>query len=127
VYRAFSFRDDTPPNGTGVVRIERNCVRMQPFPEPSSGPSPGFGAWLKLGDNSPPLAIVGNVVLQTQPASHGDEGVPADADIAECHDNVLVWLGGGDPPGHWPASCFTVTTDPGVWDACVAGWHARHG
>jgi hypothetical protein len=45
-------------------------------------------------------------------------------DPGDCSNNTMVWLGEGPFPGELPA-CFTVTTDPAVWDAAVADWTAR--
>jgi hypothetical protein len=44
--------------------------------------------------------------------------------MISCRDNVLVWLGPGDP-GPVP-DCFAVVRDRGVWERARAAWLENH-
>jgi hypothetical protein len=53
--------------------------------------------------------------------STADRLAPPEGKLVDCSNNVMVWLGPGEFPATLP-SCFTVTTDRGVWDRAVAAW-----
>jgi len=124
-------------DGRGKVwTIQNTLVRLQPLPGPDGATSDGLGTggffkWHLWGDPvnslSPQLALHHNVFLAERVGVVGADrmGIPP-GELVACSDNVMVWLGPGDYPAPLP-SCFTVTTDPAVWDAAVADWKVRHG
>jgi hypothetical protein len=131
-YNAFSSRTYDGQEGVRdgshrIWRIERSLVRLQPIPHPyeDRGLVPGTAGFFKWDPRGPQLSLHGNVFRADQPASTVGLDVPNDK-IADCSDNVMVWLGEGDYPGKLP-SCFRVTTDVEVWDQAVDHWEREFG
>ena len=140
-YVAFSARPSSTivtggANGsTKLWTIQNSLVRLQPMPGPSV-PSPddlgheGFFKWHLWGDPanslSPKLALYNNLFMAERAGQMGADrmGIPP-GELQGCANNVMVWLGSGPFPAALP-SCFTVTTDRGVWDRAVGEWLRRH-
>lgn len=71
-----------------------------------------------------------NIFRVDQDANNTGLGVPI-GKLESCSNNTVVWLGLGPYPDPLPATfndqpCFTVTTDPSVWDDAVKAWLAMH-
>ena len=94
---------------------------------------PGHGAFFKWGSDgtSPKLALHNNIFRVDQPSNSSNGlGIP-DGKLESCSNNVVVWLGEGDFPDPLPETfrgqpCFTITTDPTVWDGAVQQWKLHH-
>jgi hypothetical protein len=115
--------------------IRDSLVRLEAMPGPPGSSDDGLGhggffKWHKWNDPatslSPKLALYNNVFMAERVGQVGEDrmGVPP-GQVLDCANNVMVWLGPGDFPADLPA-CFTVTTDPMVWDNAVADWLDRH-
>jgi hypothetical protein len=96
---------------------------------------PGHGPFFKWNlddDHSPQLALHDNIFKVDQPANGSSGlGLP-EGKLAGCSNNIVVWLGEGQYPGSLPAlfdgsPCFTITTNPYVWDQAVQTWLETHG
>jgi hypothetical protein len=118
---------DTASEGrTNTWVVRRSLIRLQPMPTVYKGPAPGHGGFFKWDQTGrgPRLTLEDNVFRVDQRSNHTTMGVPPGA-LAGCRNNTMVWLGDGPYPDPLP-DCFTVTTDPAVWDDAVAAWQARH-
>jgi hypothetical protein len=131
-YNAFSARTYGGQSGVGdgsgrVWTIEHTLVRLQPMPHvyKDRGRIPGTAGFFKWDQHAPGLSLVDNVFRADQPADTVGLGVPV-AKLRHCSGNTMVWLGHGPYPAHLP-SCFTVTTDVGVWNRAVAHWTQTYG
>jgi 3-phytase len=130
----FSARHSSPARSgaANLWTIERSLVRLEAMPGPPEGGDAGhkgFFKWTDWGDEnsaSPRLALYNNVFMAEQagqvPADH--MGIPP-GKLADCADNVMVWLGPGDYPAALP-SCFRVVKERSVWERARAEWIARH-
>jgi hypothetical protein len=142
-YVAFSARPSPAKRSRGidgsgkVWTVRDSLVRLAAMPGPRGGTTAerGHGTFFKWHNAkhptrslSPRLALYRNVFLAEGVGAEGGKrlGVPPGR-LAECEDNVVVWLGPGAFPGEVPEHCFRVTTDRRVWDDAVAAWLARHG
>lgn len=123
-------RDEIDGTGRTVI-LNRVLLRMQLFPHPNrpdrqwvqkDGIVYGGGELFKIRDRSPRFAIRDSI-FAFDGRTKGSFSFPK---LADCANNTIVWLGEGDFPGHYPESCFEVTTDVGVWRRAVRDWHARH-
>jgi hypothetical protein len=140
-YVGFSARpsENTIQNGVdgsgNVWTIRSSLIRLAPMPDPVGGDDDGLGhggffkwhLWNHPTSSlSPKLALYDNVFMAERVGQVGGNrmGTPP-GQIGDCQNNVMVWLGPGDFPGVLP-DCFTVTTDPMVWDDAVADWLERH-
>jgi hypothetical protein len=117
-----------PVSGVGkTVKIQNSLVWHKPMPTVYKGTAPGTGPlfkWDNTGTWTGTSVVITNTILRVdQRPSHGDLKLPPT--MGACSGNTMVWLGGGAYPEPLP-SCFTVTTDKGVWDRAVADWKARH-
>ena len=117
-----------PVSGAGkTVKIQNSLVWHKPMPTTYKGPAPGNGPlfkWDNTGTWTGTSVVITNTIFRIdQRPSHGDLKLPPS--LGACSGNTIVWLGGGAYPEPLP-SCFTVTTDKGVWDRAVADWKARH-
>lgn len=108
--------------------IRRSLIRLQPMPTVYKGDAPGHGRFFKWDNEGrgPTMSLHGNVFRVDQPPNNRDLSVPEEY-LGSCSDNVIVWLGEGDFPADPLPDCFTITTDPAVWDDAVAAWHDRFG
>lgn len=129
--------------GANTFTLTDSLVRLEHMPSVYNGdPNGGHGPFFKLSANpdfgrSPRMVIRDTVFRADDPSYNGSMGVPKydhDKDPAtphldylapeDCSNNTMVWLGEGPFPGNLP-DCFTITTDPAVWDAAVADWWNR--
>jgi hypothetical protein len=113
-------------NGSGeVIAIRRSLIRLQPFPRPEQGPTPGHGAFCAQHAHAPHLSITDSIFRLDQIPGPGRAAAGFGGKITDCARNTMVWLGPGPYPTTLPAG-FTVTRDRAVWDAAVAAWTAAH-
>ena len=123
-----------------TITITNSLIRLEPMPTVFKGPAPGTADFFKFADDQPdegisPRLVVRNTIFRADQApGFGDLGTPHYTDPTtgesvpypiDCSDDTMVWLGSGPFPGHLP-SCFTITTDPSVWDDAVTEWTNSH-
>jgi hypothetical protein len=129
-YNAFSARtydgqDGVEDGSLHVFRVPDSLVRLKPMERTYEDEGePGTAGFFKWDDKGPMLSLHGNVFRADQPAGTVGLDIPEDR-LADCSDNVMVWLGEGDYPDELP-SCFELTRDKGVWDRAVAEWKRQH-
>jgi len=71
------------------------------------------------------LEVHGNVFLVEDNDAHPFfEGLRT-ANLTECSDNVVVWLGAGEYP-EWLPDCFSITDDSDVWEQARSSWIHNH-
>ena len=132
-HMAISARNPRDPEsyGSRVLTIENSLIRLKPFPKPrqamlrrhSWASDPGHGMIFKWSSNSMQVRLHDNVFMLEQLPNNRRRAIEPPPMIS-CSNNVLVWLGRGDP-GPVP-DCFQVVRDRSVWDRAKAAWIARH-
>jgi hypothetical protein len=133
-----------PPAGDGdrVLEIRNTLISLGPHPKPNAKRAkfpwfrdPGHGMFFKVGDGDLKVKLYDNLFMLEQYPNNSQRawGLPPEgfADrLADCHGNVLVWLGEGDYPGPFHndrfPNCWTVTTDRSVWERARQDWIDRH-
>lgn len=138
-YTAFSAQPhkgaEVSDGSSNVWEIRRSLIRLEPMEKVynDQGLIPGHGPFFKWSSDgiSPKLALHDNIFRVDQPSNSSNGlGIP-DGKLASCSNNVVVWLGEGEFPDPLPKTfgglpCFTVTTDPTVWDSAVQQWKLHH-
>jgi len=110
-----------------LLTIRRTLIRLEGMPGPRGGAATDLGhaQFFKWDPLATKLALHDNVFMAEDVGNSGSDAMGIPDALADCSNNVMVWLGTGPYPASLP-SCFTVTTDRRVWDAAVADWKARH-
>ncbi|HYT99947.1 MAG TPA: Ig-like domain-containing protein [Gemmatimonadales bacterium] len=112
-----------------VMTIKNTLVRLQPMDGVFTGPLPGHGGFYEWSATSPMLSLHNDVFRVDQNLSDHDEFLaPPPGKLADCANNVMIWLGPGPFPETLP-SCFTVMTGAAglqYWNNAVAQWKANH-
>ncbi len=138
-YTAFSAQehDDTEENdgSKNIWTIRSSLIRLKPMAKVynDQGLIPGHGAFFKWGSDGtePGLALHDNIFRVDQPSnSNNGLGIPQGR-LVSCSNNTVVWLGSGPFPNPLPETfngtpCFTITTDPWVWENAVQQWKHHH-
>jgi hypothetical protein len=139
-YSAFSARTyigQDPPAQDGSINlwtIRNSLIRLEPMwgVYKNRGLIPGHDGWFKWDASgiSPQLALHNNIFRVDQDANNVGLGIPS-GKLESCSNNIIVWLGSGPYPDPLPSTlnnqpCFTITTDPSVWDNAVANWLSTH-
>ena len=130
-----------------VVTISNSLWRLQAMDSVyASDPTPShyaFWKWSGSGNPNtgigPKLALYNNVFRadENSLAWNGKAGMymaPPQGKLADCQNNVMVWLGSGSFPETLPTTfngktCFTLMTGAAglqYWDNAVAQWKANH-
>ena len=132
-HMAISARNPRDPAsyGTRVLTVENSLIRLKPFPKPreamlrrhSWARDPGHAMFFKWSSNSMKVRLHDNVFMLEQLPNNQRQAIDPPPMIS-CRNNVLVWLGPGDP-GPVP-DCFEVVRDRSVWDRAKAAWIKRH-
>lgn len=138
-YSARGSSGSTADGSDDVVTITDSLVRLETMPFIYDNSGPGHGPFWKLSANPDrgrsPQMVIRDTVFRADAVPYNGSltlgGFDHDLDPAteplsyldDCSDNTMVWLGAGPFPGTLP-DCFTLTTDPTVWDDAVADWHA---
>ena len=112
------------------MTVKNTLVRLQFMDAVSNNrPAPGHGAFFAWSPISPMLSLHDDVFRADQNPNDPDEHLaPPAGKLADCSNNVMVWLGPGPFPEPLP-SCFRVLTgDEGLryWNDAVAQWKAGH-
>src|SRR2546426_752230 len=112
-----------------VVTIKNTLVRLQPMDGVYTGSVPGHGGFYEWSATSPKLSLQNDVFRVDQNSNDHDEFLaPPPGKLADCANNVMIWLGPGPFPETLP-SCFTVMTGAAglqYWNNAVAQWKANH-
>jgi len=121
-----------------LVMISNSLWRLQAMDGVYSGTPPnheGFWKWSRI---APKLALYNNVFRADEPSVFNDpydmNMAPPPGKLADCANNVVVWLGSGPFPATLPTTfngkpCFTVMTGAAglqYWNNAVAQWKAAH-
>ena len=118
----------SPPDGSSNVLVIKNSLfSLQDMDQGYQ--VPGHGGFFKWSPTGPMVALYGNVFRADSPSDLGTHtlGPPA-GKLADCADNVMIWLGAGPFPETLP-SCYTLLTGAAgldYWNNGVATWNARH-
>jgi hypothetical protein len=132
-HMAISARNPRDPESYGarVLTIQNSLIRLKPFPKPraamlrrhSWARDPGHGMFFKWSSNSMKVRLHDNVFMLEQLPNNQRQAIDPPPTIS-CSNNVLVWLGRGDP-GPVPV-CFEVVRERGAWERAKAAWIERH-
>ena len=139
-YDAVSSQED--PGATqginNLITISNSLLRLQAMDSVYSGPIPNHNAFWKWSDLAPSLALYNNVFRADGPSEEGNGArmymAPPPGKLADCRNNVMVWLGAGPFPETLPTTfngqpCFTLMTGAAglqYWNNAVAQWQAAH-
>jgi hypothetical protein len=132
-HMAISARNPRDPDsyGSRVLTIANSLIRLKPFPKPREAMlrrhawarDPGHGMFFKWSNSSMKVRLHDSVFMLEQLPNNQRQAIDVPPTIS-CSNNVLVWLGPGDP-GPVP-DCFTVVRDRSVWERARAVWLERH-
>ncbi len=127
------------PNGNNnIVTISNSLLRLQSMDAVYGGAVPNHNAFWKWSTIGPSLALYNNVFRTDGPSREGNGAqmwmAPPPGKLADCKNNVMVWLGSGSYPETLPTSfngqpCFTIMTGAAglqYWNNAVAQWYAAH-
>jgi uncharacterized protein YjdB len=127
------------PNGnSNIITMSNSLVRLQSMDGVYGGAIPNHNAFWKWSTIGPSLALYNNVFRSDGPSREGHGAQmwmgPPPGKLADCRDNVMVWLGSGPFPETLPTTfngqpCFTLMTGAAglqYWNNAVAQWQARH-
>jgi hypothetical protein len=132
-HMAISARNPRDPESYGghVLTIENSLIRLKPFPKPREAMlrrhawarDPGHGMFFKWSRYSMKVRLHDNIFMLEQLPNNQPWAIELPPALS-CSNNVLVWLGPGDP-GPVP-DCFAVVRDRSVWERARAAWIERH-
>ena len=139
-YDAVSAQEYTgSPNGNNnIVTISNSLLRLQSMDAVYGGAVPNHNAFWKWSTIGPSLALYNNVFRADGPSREGNGAqmwmAPPPGKLADCRNNVMVWLGSGSYPEALPTTfngqpCFTIMTGAAglqYWNNAVAQWYAAH-
>ena len=127
------------PNGNNnIVTISNSLLRLQSMDAVYGGAVPNHNAFWKWSTIGPSLALYNNVFRTDGPSREGNGAqmwmAPPPGKLADCRNNVMVWLGSGSYPETLPTTfngqpCFTIMTGAAglqYWNNAVAQWQALH-
>jgi hypothetical protein len=117
----------TPDGSNNVVVVKNSLFWLQDMDQGYDGP--GHGGFFKWSATGPMVSLYGNVFRVDSPSSLGTHtlGPPA-GKLADCANNVMIWLGAGPFPETLP-SCYTLLTGSAgldYWNTAVGAWMAQH-
>ena len=127
------------PNGNNnILTMSNSLVRLQSMDAVYGGAVPNHNAFWKWSTIGPSLALYNNVFRADGPSREGNGAqmwmAPPPGKLADCKNNVMVWLGSGSFPETLPTTfngqpCFTIMTGAAglqYWNNAVANWFAHH-
>src|SRR5438876_131762 len=121
-----------------ILTISNSLLRLQPMDAVYAGAVPNHNAFWKWSTIGPSLALYNNVFRTDGPSREGNGAqmwmAPPPGKLADCKNNVMVWLGSGSYPETLPTTfngqpCFTILTGAAGlqnWNNAVAQWYAAH-
>lgn len=143
VFAARARSSDPVDGANNVWVIRNNLAYLHDQRNTSWGMNTyGHGLFFKLNPpsrpgKSPKMDFHNNIFRADSDTSDDHRSldiIPPDRErIRSCSNNIMVWTGGGEYPGHIsndPASgepCITVTSDISVWNNAKAKWLSDHG
>src|SRR6266853_426411 len=133
-YDAVSSQED--PGATqgvnNLITISNSLLRLQAMDSVYSGVVPNHNAFWKWSDLAPSLILYNNVFRADGPSEEGNGArmymAPPPGKLADCRNNVMVWLGSGPFPETLPTTfngqpCLTLMTGAAglqYWNNAVA-------
>src|SRR5437763_4681467 len=127
------------PNGNNnIVTISNSLLRLQSMDAVYGRAVPNHNAFWQWSTIGPSLALYNNVFRADGPSREGNGAqmwmAPPPGKLADCRNNVMVWLGSGSYPETLPTTfngqpCFTIMTGASglqYWNNAVAQWQAAH-
>ena len=124
-------------NNTVVVR--NSLIRLQAMDQAYGGAVPNHNAFWKWSPSIGPKVALYNTVFRADSRSREGNGAgmymaPPPGKLADCENNVMVWLGSGSFPETLPTTfngkpCFRLLTGAEglqYWNDAVAQWKANH-
>jgi len=143
--RTWSGQSPDPGDGSNNLIVMKNSLlRLQAMDAAYSGPLPNHNSFWKWDTKAPKVALYNNIFRADEDSWESGSGAqmwmgPPPGKLADCENNVMVWLGPGNfndvlrargeqalPATFNGKPCFTITTDKSVWDTAVAQWKANH-
>ncbi len=135
-----SYYTPTQDGSNNLVVIKNSLMRLQDMDQAYSGPIPNGNPLWKWDALGPKLALYNNVFrADSKPWESSSDGIretmaPPAGKLADCQNNVMVWLGPGAFPYSFPLTfngktCFTIMTGQAgldYWNNAVAQWQANH-
>jgi len=122
-----------------VVVMRNSLVRLQAMDRAYGGTVPNHNAfWKWSGSIGPKVALYNNVFRADQRSQEGNGAgmymAPPPGKLADCENNVMVWLGSGSFPETLPTTfngkpCFRLLTGAEglqFWNEAAARWKANH-
>lgn len=98
----------------------------QGYPGPGHG---GHGAFFKWSAHGPKVSLFNNVFRVDGRSRLGNQTLgPPKGKLADCANNVMIWLGAGPFPETLPGCYMLLTGTVGLdyWNSAVAEWMAAH-
>lgn len=124
-------------NNTVVVR--NSLIRLQAMDQAYGGAVPNHNAFWKWSPTIGPKLALYNTVFRADSRSQEGNGAgmymaPPPGKLADCENNVMVWLGSGSFPETLPTTfngkpCFRLLTGAEglqYWNNAAAQWKANH-
>ena len=140
-YDGVSSRDySSAQDGSNNTLVVRNSlIRLQEMDQVYGGPVPNHNAFWKWSPTiGPKVALYNNVFRADAPSREGNGAgmymAPPPGKLADCENNVMVWLGPGSFPETLPTTfngkpCFRLLTGAAglqYWNDAAAQWKANH-
>jgi len=135
--QTWSGQSPDPGDGSNNLIVMKNSLlRLQAMDAAYSGPLPNHNSFWKWDTKAPKVALYNNIFRADEDSWESGSGpgmymAPPPGKLADCENNIMVWLGSGPFPEPLPSTfngkpCFTITTDKSVWDRAVTQWKAKH-
>ncbi len=122
-----------------VVVVRNSLIRLQAMDRAYGGAVPNHNAFWKWSGSIGPKVALYNTVFRADQRSQEGNGAgmymaPPPGKLADCENNVMVWLGSGSFPETLPTTfngkpCFRLLTGAEglqFWNDAAARWKADH-
>lgn len=122
-----------------VVVVRNSLIRLQAMDQAYGGTVPNHNAFWKWDGAIAPKVALYNTVFRADARSREGNGAgmymaPPPGKLADCENNVMVWLGSGSFPETLPTTfngkqCFRLLTGAEglqYWNDAAAQWKANH-
>lgn len=140
-YDGVSSRDysGAQDGSNNVVVVRNSLIRLQAMDQAYGGAVPNHNAFWKWSPSIGPKVALYNTVFRADQRSQEGNGAgmymgPPPGKLADCENNVMVWLGSGSFPETLPTTfngkpCFRLLTGAEglqYWNDAAAQWKANH-
>lgn len=122
-----------------VIVVRNSLIRLQAMDRAYGGAVPNHNAFWKWSSSIGPKVALYNTVFRADQRSQEGNGAgmymaPPPGKLADCENNVMVWLGSGSFPETLPTTfngkpCFRLLTGAEglqFWNDAAARWKADH-